>query len=92
MGGAYCNLINMQKWAGLSVLISLICIDGRGLFHLINMHRWDGLRERISLLCIYARGSMHLIYSTGHFVLHDFLSTFMIILFMLVDRLVTQCV
>ena len=30
-------------------------------------------------------------YSTGHFVLHDFLSTFMIIFFMLVDTFFTQC-
>ena len=29
--------------------------------------------------------------STGHFVLHDFLSTRMIIFFMLVDTLFTQC-
>ena len=30
-------------------------------------------------------------YSTGYFVLHDFLSTFMIIFFMLVDTLFIQC-
>ena len=30
-------------------------------------------------------------YLTGHFVLHSFLSTFMIIFFMLVDTLFTQC-
>ena len=33
----------------------------------------------------------HYAYSTGHFVLHDFLSTFMIMFFMLVDTLFTQC-
>ena len=30
-------------------------------------------------------------YSTSHFVLHNFLSTFMIIFFILVDTLFTQC-
>ena len=33
----------------------------------------------------------HYAYSTGHFVLQDFLSTFIIIFFMLVDTLFTQC-
>ena len=61
MGGAYFNLINMQKWAGLRELISLICKDGRGLFmggayfNLINMQKWAGLRELISLICIDGR-------------------------------------
>ena len=36
-------------------------------------------------------GKEYYAYSTGHFVLHDFLSTFMIIFFMLVDTLFTQC-
>ena len=30
-------------------------------------------------------------YSTGHFVIHDFLSTLVIIFVMLVDTLLTQC-
>ena len=45
------------------------------------MHVW-ALQNKI--LIDYA-------YSTGHFVLHDFLSTFMIISFKLVDTLFTQC-
>ena len=39
----------------------------------------------------YKNKLKHYAYSTGHFVLHDFLSTFTTIFLMLVDTLFAQC-